>query len=126
MSCARLECWEILGELRDRSGGEDGTGDRWWAWRWRDDQPDVGLGGCQGARQRLLRRARRVRSGEDPGDRCHAEPLPFDVTDFDAVHRAIDGKSVGYAATIVNGEALTRNGKPTGARPGRLLRAGAA
>jgi N-acyl-D-aspartate/D-glutamate deacylase len=32
----------------------------------------------------------------------------------------------GYAATIVNGEILTRNGKPTEARPGRLLRAGAA
>jgi N-acyl-D-aspartate/D-glutamate deacylase len=32
----------------------------------------------------------------------------------------------GYAATIVNGEVLTRNGEPTEARPGLLLRAGAA
>jgi N-acyl-D-aspartate/D-glutamate deacylase len=33
-------------------------------------------------------------------------------------------RAQGYAATIVNGEVLTRNGEPTDARPGRLLRAG--
>ena len=31
----------------------------------------------------------------------------------------------GYIATLINGIAITKNGKLTGARPGRLVRAGA-
>ena len=30
----------------------------------------------------------------------------------------------GYVATLVKGQAITENGKLTGARPGRLVRAG--
>ncbi len=49
---------------------------------------------------------------------------PRMVRDFPAGRRRLLQKADGYAATIVNGEVIYRDGVATGARPGRLLRAG--
>jgi N-acyl-D-amino-acid deacylase len=52
-----------------------------------------------------------------------APVLPTVVADLPGGARRIDQRAVGYAATVVNGQVLTRDGAPTDARPGRLLRA---
>jgi N-acyl-D-amino-acid deacylase len=52
-----------------------------------------------------------------------APVLPTVVADLPGGARRIDQRAVGYAATVVNGQVLTRDGEPTDARPGRLLRA---
>jgi N-acyl-D-amino-acid deacylase len=51
-----------------------------------------------------------------------APVLPTVVADLPGGARRIDQRAVGYAATVVNGQVLTRDGEPTDARPGRLLR----
>jgi N-acyl-D-aspartate/D-glutamate deacylase len=48
--------------------------------------------------------------------------MPYVVDDLPGGARRLEQQAVGFAATIVNGEVLTRDGKPTEARPGRLLR----
>jgi N-acyl-D-aspartate/D-glutamate deacylase len=55
-----------------------------------------------------------------------APEMPEVVHDLPAGARRLVQKSRGIAATIVNGEVVLRDGKPTGALPGRLLRAGRA
>jgi N-acyl-D-aspartate/D-glutamate deacylase len=50
--------------------------------------------------------------------------MPRVATDLPGGATRIVQGAKGYAATIVNGEVLTRDGQPTEARPGRLLRAG--
>ncbi len=51
-------------------------------------------------------------------------PLMPKVThDLPAGAMRIEQRATGFAATIVNGQVLTRNGQATEARPGRLLRA---
>ncbi len=49
--------------------------------------------------------------------------MPRVVDDLPGGAKRIEQRAVGYAATIVNGEILTRHGEATEARPGRLLRA---
>jgi N-acyl-D-aspartate/D-glutamate deacylase len=49
--------------------------------------------------------------------------MPHVVEDLPGGARRIEQRAVGYAATVVNGQLLTRDGEPTEARPGRLLRA---
>jgi N-acyl-D-aspartate/D-glutamate deacylase len=49
--------------------------------------------------------------------------MPRVVEDLPGGAKRIEQHAVGYAATIVNGRILTRDGEPTDARPGRLLRA---
>jgi N-acyl-D-amino-acid deacylase len=49
--------------------------------------------------------------------------MPHVVDDLPGGAKRIEQHAVGYAATIVNGQLLTRDGEPTDARPGRLLRA---
>jgi len=49
---------------------------------------------------------------------------PRSVADLPAGGRRILQDATGYVATIVNGEVTRRNGVDTGARPGRLVRAG--
>jgi N-acyl-D-aspartate/D-glutamate deacylase len=44
------------------------------------------------------------------------------VTFSDSGARRLVQRSRGFAATIVNGEIVLRDGKPTGALPGQLLR----
>jgi N-acyl-D-aspartate/D-glutamate deacylase len=44
------------------------------------------------------------------------------VTDLPAGARRLIQRTRGIAATVVNGETLLRDGKHTGAHPGRLLR----
>lgn len=73
------------------------------------------------------------------GDRGVLRPgykADINVIDFDALHlgpprvhydlpangRRMTQAAKGYAATIVNGVTIQRNGVPTGARPGRLVR----
>ena len=51
-----------------------------------------------------------------------APDMPDVVTDLPGGARRLVQTAQGYAATIVNGEVLTRDGKATEARPGRLLR----
>jgi len=51
-----------------------------------------------------------------------APDMPEVVTDLPGGSRRLTQTAQGYAATIVNGEVLTRDGKATEARPGRLLR----
>jgi len=51
-----------------------------------------------------------------------APDRPQVVTDLPGGARRLVQTAQGYVATIVNGEVLTRDGKPTDARPGRLLR----
>ena len=49
--------------------------------------------------------------------------FPHSVKDLPAGGRRLLQSADGYVATIVNGEITRRNGKDTGARPGRLVRA---
>lgn len=51
-----------------------------------------------------------------------APDRPQVVTDLPGGARRLVQTAQGYVATIVNGEVLTRDGTPTDARPGRLLR----
>jgi N-acyl-D-aspartate/D-glutamate deacylase len=55
-----------------------------------------------------------------------AAEMPEVVDDLPAGARRLVQRTRGIAATVVNGEVLLRDGKPTGARPGRLLRGPAA
>jgi N-acyl-D-aspartate/D-glutamate deacylase len=48
--------------------------------------------------------------------------MPDVVNDLPAGARRLVQRARGIAATIVNGEVVLRNGKHTGALPGRLLR----
>jgi N-acyl-D-amino-acid deacylase len=48
--------------------------------------------------------------------------MPEVVHDLPAGARRLVQRSQGIAATIVNGEVVLRDGKPTGALPGQLLR----
>jgi N-acyl-D-aspartate/D-glutamate deacylase len=50
--------------------------------------------------------------------------IPVVVDDLPGKSRRLVQQAQGYAATIVNGQILTRDGKDTGVRAGRLLRAG--
>jgi N-acyl-D-aspartate/D-glutamate deacylase len=50
--------------------------------------------------------------------------MPHVVEDLPGHAKRIEQHAVGYVATIVNGQVLLRDGEPTDARPGRLLRAG--
>jgi N-acyl-D-aspartate/D-glutamate deacylase len=47
------------------------------------------------------------------------------VFDLPAGGRRLVQRVDGYVATLVAGEVTYENGEPTGARPGRLVRAGA-
>ena len=47
---------------------------------------------------------------------------PHVVFDLPAGGRRVTQDSEGYDATIVSGVVIQRNGKDTGARPGRLVR----
>ncbi|HEY7365003.1 MAG TPA: amidohydrolase family protein, partial [Methylomirabilota bacterium] len=51
-----------------------------------------------------------------------AAEMPEVVDDLPAGARRLVQRTRGVAATVVNGEVLLREGKPTGALPGRLLR----
>jgi N-acyl-D-amino-acid deacylase len=51
-----------------------------------------------------------------------AAEMPEVVDDLPASARRLVQRARGVAATVVNGEVLLRDGKPTGALPGRLLR----
>jgi N-acyl-D-aspartate/D-glutamate deacylase len=51
-----------------------------------------------------------------------APEMPEVVRDLPAGARRLVQRSRGIAATVVNGEVVLRDGKPTGALPGRLLR----
>jgi len=44
------------------------------------------------------------------------------VHDLPAGARRLVQKARGFSATVVNGEVVLRDGKPTGALPGQLLR----
>ena len=48
--------------------------------------------------------------------------MPEVVTDLPAGAKRLVQRCRGVAATVVNGETILRDGKPTGARPGQLLR----
>ena len=52
-----------------------------------------------------------------------APEMPEVVHDLPAGARRLVQKARGIAATVVNGEVVLRDGKPTGALPGQLLRA---
>jgi N-acyl-D-amino-acid deacylase len=49
--------------------------------------------------------------------------MPHVVQDIPGNAKRLEQKADGFAATIVNGQVLIRDGEETGARPGRLLRA---
>jgi N-acyl-D-aspartate/D-glutamate deacylase len=51
-----------------------------------------------------------------------AAEMPEVVTDLPAGAKRLVQRCRGIAATVVNGETVLRDGKPTGALPGRLLR----
>jgi N-acyl-D-aspartate/D-glutamate deacylase len=51
-----------------------------------------------------------------------APEMPEVVDDLPSGARRLVQRARGIAATVVNGEVLLRDGKPTGALPGRLLR----
>ena len=51
-----------------------------------------------------------------------APEMPDVVSDLPAGARRLVQKARGIAATVVNGEVVLRDGKHTGALPGRLLR----
>jgi N-acyl-D-aspartate/D-glutamate deacylase len=51
-----------------------------------------------------------------------AAEMPEVATDLPAGAKRLVQRCRGIAATVVNGETLLRDGKPTGALPGRLLR----
>jgi N-acyl-D-amino-acid deacylase len=53
-----------------------------------------------------------------------APEMPRVVNDLPSGARRLAQGATGMAATVVNGEILLREGKPTGALPGRLLRRG--
>jgi len=53
-----------------------------------------------------------------------APEMPEVVRDLPAGARRLTQRARGIAATVVNGEVVLRDGKPTGALPGQLLRAG--
>ena len=53
-----------------------------------------------------------------------APEMPRVVRDLPGGGQRLVQGATGYAATVVNGQVLLRDGEPTGARPGRLLRAG--
>jgi len=53
--------------------------------------------------------------------RLHAPEMTFDLP---AGGRRLIQRADGYRATVVSGEVTFENGEPTGARPGRLVRAG--
>ena len=53
-----------------------------------------------------------------------APEMPEVVTDLPGGSRRLIGKAQGYKATVVNGEVLMRDGEPTEARAGQLLRGG--
>jgi N-acyl-D-aspartate/D-glutamate deacylase len=48
--------------------------------------------------------------------------MPEVTNDLPAGARRLVQRASGFAATIVNGEVMLRDGKPTGALPGQLLR----
>jgi N-acyl-D-amino-acid deacylase len=50
--------------------------------------------------------------------------MPYVVHDVPGGEERIEQRATGFAATIVNGAVLTRDGVATGERPGRLLRRG--
>jgi N-acyl-D-aspartate/D-glutamate deacylase len=52
-----------------------------------------------------------------------APAMPVVVADLPGGAKRIEQRAIGYEATVVNGQILTRNSEPTGSRPGRLLRA---
>jgi N-acyl-D-amino-acid deacylase len=54
-------------------------------------------------------------------DRLHLQP-PRIVYDLPGGGKRLDQQADGYVATIVNGEVIQRNGEPTGAVPGLLVR----
>ena len=49
---------------------------------------------------------------------------PIMLKDLPAGGQRLMQHAKGYVATLVNGEVITKDGKLTGARPGRLVRAG--
>jgi N-acyl-D-aspartate/D-glutamate deacylase len=49
--------------------------------------------------------------------------MPYVVDDLPGGARRLEQRAEGFTATIVNGQILMRDGEPTDARPGRLLRA---
>ena len=51
-----------------------------------------------------------------------APEMPEVVNDLPAGSRRLVQRARGYSATVVNGETVLRDGKHTGALPGRLLR----
>jgi N-acyl-D-aspartate/D-glutamate deacylase len=51
-----------------------------------------------------------------------APEMPEVVRDLPAGARRLVQRAKGFAATVVNGEVLLRDGAPTGAMPGQLLR----
>jgi N-acyl-D-aspartate/D-glutamate deacylase len=51
-----------------------------------------------------------------------APRMPHVVADLPGGGNRIEQRADGFSATIVNGDVLTRDGEPTEARPGRLLR----
>jgi len=53
-----------------------------------------------------------------------APEIPEVVRDLPAGARRLTQRARGIAATVVNGEVVLRDGKPTGALPGQLLRGG--
>ena len=53
-----------------------------------------------------------------------APEMPEVVRDLPAGARRLTQRARGIAATVVNGEVVLRDGKPTGALPGQLLRGG--
>jgi len=55
-----------------------------------------------------------------------APEMPEVVRDLPAGARRLTQRARGIAATVVNGEVVLRDGKPTGALPGQLLRSGRA
>ena len=52
--------------------------------------------------------------------------LPTVQNDLPGGARRLVQKADGFAATVVNGAVTLREGEPTGAHPGRLIRDGAA
>ncbi|MGB5367428.1 MAG: amidohydrolase family protein, partial [Polyangiales bacterium] len=68
-----------------------------------------------------------------PGLRADINIIDFDslellpptmVADLPAGGQRLMQHAKGYIATLVNGEVITKDGRLTGARPGRLVRAG--
>jgi N-acyl-D-aspartate/D-glutamate deacylase len=51
-----------------------------------------------------------------------AAEMPEVVHDLPGGAKRLVQRARGVAATVVNGEILLRDGKPTGAQPGQLLR----